>query len=229
MRALQSLSLGFYLTCLVGEGNVMKGNSDKFVPKGWHSRGYLPHFDGGVEAQFVTFRLNGSLSQKLLDKWREDLAREVNIDAEAALRRRIELYLDKGYGDVYLKDERVAKIVEDALLYHDDLSFYLSAWVVMPNHIHFLATQCEGIEWSYILHSIKSYTASEANKILHRRGRFWQKEAFDRFIRDSDHFAKVVVYIENNPVKAGLCKRPSEWRFSSAWWRAQLEEKKKIA
>ncbi len=55
--------------------------------------------------------------------------------------------------------------------------------------------------------------------MLGRSERFWQKEYFDRFIRNARHFAKVVAYIENNPVKARLCEKPEDWPFSSAWFR----------
>ena len=66
------------------------------------------------------------------------------------------------------------------------------------------------------MHSIKSYTAHEANKILGRSGQFWQPESFDRYIRNQKHFLSVIRYIENNPVKAGLCLRPEDWAYSSA-------------
>jgi len=71
------------------------------------------------------------------------------------------------------------------------------------------------------MHSIKSFTSSEANKMLNRKGRFWQKEYFDRYIRNARHYAKAVAYIENNPVKANLCKRVSDWPFSSAYFRKE--------
>ena len=192
-------------------------------PVGWHSRGYLPHFDGGEIPQFITFRLGDSLPQAALDRWREELGKDSGFDAEAALRRRIETYLDQSHGACYLKVQRVATMVQDALLFHDGERYRLSSWVVMPNHVHLLATPCSGIELSDILHSIKSYTSHEANKILDRIGHFWQRESFDRFIRDRKHFLDVVAYIENNPVKARLCRRPSDWRFSSAWFRAQKQ------
>ena len=96
-----------------------------------------------------------------------------------------------------------------------------SGWslTVMPNHAHLLLTPNAGHELSAIQQSLKSYTANEANKILGRTGQFWQPEAFDRWIRDADHFAKTIAYIENNPVKARLCKRAEDWLFSSAWFR----------
>ena len=183
---------------------------------GWHNCGYLPHFEGGERAQFITFRLHDSLPQVLLERWRQELAREKSIDVDAALRKRIEAYLDEGHGSMYLREERIACLVQDAPLYFDGERYRLSAWVVMPNHVHLLATPCDGYTLSRIMHSIKSFTAKEANKLLKRTGHFWQTESFDRYIRDAKHFAATVRYIENNPVKARLCSAPHEWLFSSA-------------
>jgi REP element-mobilizing transposase RayT len=188
------------------------------TPDGWHSRGYLPHFDGGEIPQFITSRLADSLPQKLLDKWRDEL-RHDDCDVDAALRKRIELYLDRGYGECRLRDPRVAKMVQNSLLFFDGSRYRLASWVVMPNHVHMLLTPCENQDLSAILQSLKSYTANKANKLTGRTGQFWQPESFDRWIRDADHFARVVAYIENNPVKACLCKRPENWPFSSAWFR----------
>jgi REP element-mobilizing transposase RayT len=89
----------------------------------------------------------------------------------------------------------------------------------MPNHAHILITPEPGIELPDIMHSIKSYTAHEANKILNRSGQFWAVEYFDRYIRDYRHFATTIKYIEDNPVKARLCKSPEEWPYGSAYFR----------
>jgi putative DNA methylase len=112
-------------------------------------------------------------------------------------------------------------MTESSLLFHHEKKYRLTAWVIMPNHIHFLATPLEDIEIRGIAHSLKSYTAHEANKLLNRNGQFWQREPFDRYIRNRKHFVNVIEYIENNPVKAGLCERPEDWRFSSAFYKAQ--------
>lgn len=87
----------------------------------------------------------------------------------------------------------------------------------MPNHIHFLAVPFENISLAEMTHSIKSFTANQANKILQRKGEFWQRESFDRYIRNHEHFIKTIDYIENNPVKAGLCETYKDWKFSSAF------------
>jgi REP element-mobilizing transposase RayT len=191
-------------------------------PKRWHSRGYLPHFDGGQIAQTITFRLADSLPRSILEAWKHELARAGRVDIDAELRQRIEAYLDRGYGDAYLRNPRVAGLVQDALLYFDGERYRLSAWVVMPNHLHFLLTPAYGHPLSQIMKSIKSYTSHEANRILGRKGQFWMEDYFDRYIRDAKHFAAAIAYIENNPVKAGLCKRAIDWQFSSAAWDRRL-------
>ncbi len=80
----------------------------------------------------------------------------------------------------------------------------------------------EDRELKDIMHSLKSYTSHEANKILLSEGQFWLEDYFDRYIRSEKHFRKTVEYSENNPVKAKLCKNPSDWPFSSAWFKKHL-------
>lgn len=189
--------------------------------RGWHSRGYLPHFDGGELAQFVTFHLGDSLPQKVLERWKRLLSHLEDEESKKVLQQRIEKYLDQGYGNCYLKDERVAESVQNSLLYFDSERYRLYSWVIMPNHVHLILTPVEPNTLSSIMHSLKSFNAKEANKILNRKGTFWQEDYFDRFIRDAEHFEKCVAYIEKNPVKACLCNKTSEWKFSSAYFRAQ--------
>ena len=150
-------------------------------PVGWHSRGYLPHFDAGEVFQSITFRLCDSMPQTLLEKWKQELARE-SESFEDQLRYKIEAYLDRGAGECYLADKRIAALVQSALLHFDGERYRLSAWVVMPNHVHVLAAPCFGYTLSNIMHSLKSYTAQQANKILNRTGNFWFEDYFDRYI-----------------------------------------------
>jgi REP element-mobilizing transposase RayT len=191
-----------------------------YQPKGWHSRGYLPHFDAGEVFQSITFRLYDSMPQGLLEEWRRDLAREAD-DFEDRLRYRIEAYLDRSYGACYLSNDRIANLTQSALLHFDGERYRLSAWVIMPNHVHLLAAPCFGYSLSNIMHSLKSYTAQQANKTLVRKGRFWFEDYFDRYIRNAKHFENAVAYIESNPVRAGLCETARDWRFGSAWFRSR--------
>lgn len=198
----------------------------RFQPKGlksnlgWYDRGYILHFEGGEIPQFFTFRLYDSLPASVLKHWREETA-EAGDDGKIQFRKNVERYLDRGYGSCFLRDERVANLVQNGLLFHHDKKYRLSAWVIMPNHIHFLATPLENIELSQIAHSMKSFTAHEANKLLERSGQFWQHEPFDRYIRNRKCFVSVIRYIENNRVKSGLCSSPEDWRFSSAFREAR--------
>jgi hypothetical protein len=59
-------------------------------PRGWHSRGYLPHFEGGEVAQFVTVHLGDALPQKVINRWRLELERERDEEAKIELFRRVE-------------------------------------------------------------------------------------------------------------------------------------------
>jgi hypothetical protein len=85
---------------------------------------------------------------------------------DAERRRRIQDYLDLGHGVAWMKDLRIAGLVENALLYFDNLRYKLPAWVVMPNHVHALVIPATGFSLESIVHSWKSFTSKEANKKL---------------------------------------------------------------
>ena len=184
--------------------------------RGWYSRGYLPHFDTPFAPQIVTFRLADSLPAAKLEAWREELRLLPPTAFEAGLQRRIERYLDQGHGSAALRRADVAEVVQETLLRCDGERYTLHAWVIMPNHAHALLTVAENDELPKVLHSWKSFTASAANRLLGRRGTFWQREYRDRFIRDGRHYEAALRYIEHNPVKARLCARPEDWPYGSA-------------
>ena len=190
---------------------------------GWLSRGYLPHFDGRCIPQFITLHLADTIPRKVIERWQKELTQLEEKQAQILLQRRIEKYLDQGYGSCFLKDHRIATMVQDSLLKFDGVRYNLFSWVVMPNHSHSLLTRFDNWDLKRLMHSHKSYTAHEANKILQRNGQFWMEDYFDRYIRNAEHFRNAVSYIEHNPVKAGLCAKPSDWPFSSAWFRAHRD------
>jgi len=93
--------------------------------------------------------------------------------------------------------------------------FDLHAFVVMPNHVHILVSPCAPL--ARITRGIKRPTASKANELLGRTGqRFWQEESLYHWIRNAAEFERIRNYIEWNPVKAELCRRPKDWPWSSA-------------
>lgn len=186
--------------------------------KGWYSRSYLPHFDAPGVWQFITYRLADSIPVECRHEW--ETAMKLENDREKF--RRMERLLDRGLGACHLRDTRVAQVVQDNLWFHDDKSYRLLAWVIMPNHLHVLAEMRKPL--GIVLQKWKSYTGSEANKILGRVGEpFWQADYFDRYIRDQEHYRRVVRYIENNPVKASLVRDKAAWNWSSARYRGLYE------
>jgi len=212
-------------------------DSDASAAKGWHSRGYLPHFDAANIIQSISFRLHDSIPVEIIDRWKEELhwTEQTTPDSKeaATLRKRIAEYEDSGKGACYLRDERIAEIVQGALKHFDGVRYHLIAWCIMPNHLHVLIETKPGYSLSDIAHSWKSFTAHEANKLLGRSGTFWMPDYFDRFIRDEKHFAATVEYIRENPVKAGLVDSPEKWPWSG-WpdheqWGRERRERRRLS
>ncbi|MCC7308040.1 MAG: AMP-binding protein [Acidobacteria bacterium] len=201
--------------------NWFERNADTLVRnegearKGWHTRGFLPHFDGGT-TQFITFRLADSLPQSVLRKLKLELEHEKLSNPSREYRKRVEEYLDQGIGECLMKDARVADIVSETILNEGSRSCIVFSWVVMPNHAHILLRPQDGHAIPAIMKRIKGVSARRINQLLGRYGSVWQPDYFDRYIRDAEHFHKTVRYIHKNPVKAGLCSEPEDWKFSSA-------------
>lgn len=85
----------------------------------------------------------------------------------------------------------------------------------MPNHVHVLITP--HVPVSHLMQSLQRFTARESNRILGLTGRpFWQDESYDRLVRNTQEFARILSYIEMNPVRAGLAAEPKQYSWSSA-------------
>ena len=186
--------------------------------KGWYASKNLQHFDGQGTQQFITYRLHDSLPAERRSEWELLLKIEENREK----RKRMEAYLDRGLGACHLRQPRVAKSVQGNLWHHDGLRDRLLSWVLMPNHVHALI-EVWRVPLGKILHTWKSYTAKEANRILGREGTFWAEDYFDRYVRDEEHLQRAIRYIENNPVKAGLVRVPEDWPWSSARYRSRAD------
>ncbi|MGN6553523.1 MAG: REP-associated tyrosine transposase [Verrucomicrobiota bacterium] len=194
------------------QSDARPAKSDCFL--GWHERGYLPHRDETGLTQFITFRLGDSFPQQQRREWQFLLT----IEDEREKRRKLETYLDKGWGECHLRHPGIATFAQNALLHHAGRQFQMLAWVIMPNHVHVLV-RVERVSISRLVQNWKSIIAVTANKQLNRVGRFWQPEYWDRYMRDEEQTRKAIRYIEQNPVKAHLCRQPEDWLFSSARYR----------
>ena len=172
------------------------------------SRRRLPHRYPLGKWLFVTWHLHGSLPQALYPPPHKlsDGKSFVWMDR----------YLDTArYRPTWLRQERIASLVLASLRRGVELGHYdLRAYVIMSNHVH--ALLLPKVAPSRFLQSLKGATAREANRVLGRTGeRFWQAESYDHWVRDDRELERVVAYIENNPVKAGLVARPEDYAWSS--------------
>ena len=175
----------------------------------------LPHWQQDEVWQFATWRLADSLPKSKLDEW--------SAEKEAWMRRhprpwdeetagayhkefsaRVDAWLDAGHGSCVLKRPECGVIVADALRHFGGKRYELDAFVVMPNHVHVLFRPFVGHALEDVLHSWKSFTAKEINKILQRTGTLWQEEYWDRMIRNAAHFLACQRYIVSNPAKAKI-------------------------
>jgi len=205
--------------------------------RGWYSRGYLPHFDAPHVIQHITYRLADSLPRTALERMQDEVE-ILPLDHEkrkAELRQRIEAYLDAGYGSCVLRAPEVAACVVDTWLRFDGERYRLLEWVVMPNHCHVLIGPLDGFPLGKIVLSWKNYTARFINQYNSRTGvrrsqeyrtgvrrsQVWQREYWDRFIRNERHFEAVKSYIAMNPVNAGLVAKPEDWLWGSVKQRGE--------
>ncbi|MEW6037043.1 MAG: DUF1156 domain-containing protein [Pseudomonadota bacterium] len=181
---------------------------------GWYRRGdkHPPHYDIPQLTQFVTFRLADTLPKDKLAEWKEDLATGRISDND--YRSQVDAWLDRGMGACWLRDPAIATLVQNALRHFDGERYTLHGWVIMPNHVHVVFSPHEPHRLADILHSWKSFSAKQANRLLGRTGAFWQDDYFDRFIRDETDLAQVLTYVAYNPVVAGLCATPEHYPFA---------------
>ncbi len=93
--------------------------------------------------------------------------------------------------------------------------FDLEALVAMPDHVHLalspLRTVDGEIPLAEILQAIKGASAHRINRLLHRHGKVWQEESFDRALRREEQFEAKLWYMLENPVRAGLVSNPMDY------------------
>ena len=105
--------------------------------RGWHARGYLPHFESTGVIQMVTYRQADALPKDVM----EDLRREcddLGDNTDIRFRKRLEEWLDAGHGSCALNQPECAELVVDAWKHFDGERYRLHSWVVMPNHVHLI-------------------------------------------------------------------------------------------
>ncbi len=116
----------------------------------------------------------------------------------------VERWLDAGHGACALRRKDCGQVIASALQHFDRERYAQIAWIIMPNHVHLLFVQRTEWPLETLLHSWKRFTARQINQLLGRTGSLWQRDYFDRLVRDEKHFANCVRYIRRNPEKARL-------------------------
>lgn len=198
----------------------------------------LPHYQPSNSIFFITFRLYGSLPASVLQQLKEEydselqllaVERDVFTSAKQLLYKRyferFDEFLDTyAESPTHLGIPEIAQLVCDTLHYWNSKRYTLVCYCIMPNHVHMVIDVLNFIpveylkkqtyELSRIMESIKRYTARRSNTMLHRSGRFWQKESYDRVVRDGKELNETLRYIVDNPVKAGFIDASEKWKWT---------------
>jgi len=137
-------------------------------------------------------------------------------------------------GPLWISNDAVAEKIAENLHRLDGKELRLDAYTLMSNHVHTvfrpLLSEKDLIQvpaaedlsillgqppaaLALIMQSIKGRSARECNQVLGRRGQFWERESFDHVIRPGK-LRKTLLYVLNNPVKAGMVSEWREWRWN---------------
>jgi putative transposase len=113
-----------------------------------------------------------------------------------------------------LQQPEIAAVVVQSLHHFHGKSYELLSYCLMPNHVHMVVLLPDGAPpLVRTLQRLKGYTALQANKLLGRTGAFWQAESYDHVVRAGE-LERIISYIVDNPVKAGLVDDWQQWPFT---------------
>lgn len=91
------------------------------------------------------------------------------------------------------------------------------AWVVMPDHIHWMF-ELRSKSLAYIARRFKSSSALAVNRLNHSQGKVWQPGYFDHALRADDALLRHARYIVGNPIRAGMTASIGEYRYAWCRW-----------
>jgi REP element-mobilizing transposase RayT len=91
------------------------------------------------------------------------------------------------------------------------------AWVVMPDHFHWLVRLRQG-NLGMLMRRVKSGSALAIMRSGHTPLRVWQKGYHDRAVRREEDLQAIARYIVANPLRAGLVKRVGDYPLWDAVW-----------
>jgi REP element-mobilizing transposase RayT len=196
--------------------------------------GRLPHWEVEAGRYFITIHLAGAIPQAGKDEIRrasERLRRVASHNSAdwLTLQRQVfhqmEAWLDRAAFNTWLRDDRVAEMVIDAIEHrHSNGDWNAFEYVIMPTHLHlFCEIGKRGLRTT--IENFKRWTGHRACELLSSKPeRFWQREWFDHWSRSDAEDDRIVAYIRNNPVKAGLADQYTSWPYRARNSRSLLPE-----
>ena len=111
----------------------------------------------------------------------------------------------------------IAKILTDSWNYLRSVDrIKLFASCIMPDHYHLAFMLMPGETLPRVVEDTNKFTSRRINQALGRTGQLWQAGFHDRNCRTADELHDIGVYIEHNPVRAGLVDLAEQWPYSSA-------------
>ncbi|MBI3164777.1 MAG: transposase [Chloroflexi bacterium] len=194
----------------------------------------LPHIHPQNNPLFITFSLVDSLPATVVAELKAQREKELQAAKSAEERYSIQKkyfgyydeWLDRcEYGHDWLKQETIAQIVADEIHQASSRHYELYAYCIMSNHVHLLILSLiekfppsKGVSAvspvAEIMRLLKGRTARFCNLALNRAGKFWHHEYYDHYVRDEKEMERIIWYILNNPVKAGLVNEWKYWKFA---------------
>jgi REP element-mobilizing transposase RayT len=191
---------------------------------------HLPHWRQPGATYFVTFRLGNSLPvnrvrelQKLRSIWESKtsgLRSQVDLDEfSRELFRRLDRWLDSGSGSCVLRNPELAALLVKEMHKSDETRAEIGCYVIMPNHVHAIVRplQTHRSALDEVVRAWKGASAFAINRTRGATGRRWQREGFDRIIRDEEHLYRVIQYIGRNPRRAGLDPKSTPLWLRPSW------------
>ena len=93
--------------------------------------------------------------------------------------------------------------------------FNCFCFTIMDNHVHIIIQTPEEDNISLIMQVINKNIATKCNKELNRKGHFWGERFHSTLIESEEQLINTLIYLNLNPVKAGLVYDPKDWEWSS--------------
>ncbi len=109
-------------------------------------------------------------------------------------------------------------VVAEMRKLHDGGVLSSQAWVVMPDHIHWLFQLGDSLSLAAVMKQFKARSAVRINRHLNRQGPLWQKAYYDRAVRKEDDLRQIARYIVANPLRAKLVEKIGDYPHWDAIW-----------